>query len=41
VATRYFGLGKIKEDQVTDFANRKNIPVEEASKWLATNIADD
>ncbi len=38
---RYFGLGKIKEDQVADFANRKGIPVEEATKWLATNIADD
>lgn len=38
---RYFGLGKIKEDQVADFAARKNMPVEEASRWLAPNIADD
>ncbi len=38
---RYFGLGKIKEDQVADFAARKGIPVEEATKWLAPNIADD
>ncbi|WP_086475498.1 methionine synthase [Arenibacter amylolyticus] len=38
---RYFGLGKIKEDQVADFAARKDIPLEEASKWLAPNIADD
>jgi 5-methyltetrahydrofolate--homocysteine methyltransferase len=38
---RYFGLGKIKEDQVADFANRKGIPLEEATRWLATNIADD
>ena len=38
---RYFGLGKIKEDQVADFASRKGIPLEEATKWLATNIADD
>ncbi|QCW99005.1 DUF559 domain-containing protein [Aggregatimonas sangjinii] len=38
---RYFGLGKIKEDQVADFAKRKGIPVEEATKWLAPNIADD
>ncbi|QWX84160.1 methionine synthase [Cellulophaga sp. HaHaR_3_176] len=38
---RYFGLGKIKEDQVEDFANRKDIPLEEATRWLATNIADD
>ena len=38
---RYFGLGKIKEDQVADFAKRKGISLEEATKWLATNIADD
>ena len=38
---RYFGLGKIKEDQVADFANRKGISIEEALKWLAPNIADD
>lgn len=35
---RYFGLGKIKEDQVADFAARKNITLEEATKWLAPNI---
>ena len=38
---RYFGLGKIKEDQVKNFAERKNIAFEEAAKWLAPNIADD
>ena len=38
---RYFGLGKIKEDQVKDFANRKGIAVAEAERWLAPNIADD
>ncbi len=38
---KYFGLGKIKEDQVEDFAKRKNITKEEATKWLAPNIADD
>ena len=37
---RYFGLGKIKEDQVADFAHRKNISVEKATKWLQPNIAD-
>lgn len=37
---RYFGLGKIKEDQVKDFADRKGIPVEEAKKWLAPNIVE-
>ncbi len=38
---KYFGLGKIKEDQVADFAKRKGIDVAEATKWLAPNIADD
>ncbi len=37
---RYFGLGKIKKDQVTEYAKRKNISVEKATKWLAPNIAD-
>jgi 5-methyltetrahydrofolate--homocysteine methyltransferase len=37
---RYFGLGKIKEDQVKDFANRKSIDFEVAKKWLRPNIAD-
>ncbi len=38
---RYFGLGKIKEDQVADFAKRKGISLEKATKWLAPNIAED
>ncbi|MBC8767585.1 methionine synthase [Arenibacter sp. BSSL-BM3] len=38
---RYFGVGKIKEDQVADFAARKGMPVEEATRWLSPNIADD
>ncbi|MCF4101995.1 methionine synthase [Gillisia sp. M10.2A] len=37
---RYFGLGKIKSDQVKDFANRKEISVETAEKWLNPAIAD-
>ncbi|WP_251805167.1 vitamin B12 dependent-methionine synthase activation domain-containing protein [Antarcticibacterium sp. W02-3] len=37
---RYFGVGKIKMDQVRDFAERKNMPVEEAQKWLSPSIAD-
>lgn len=37
---RYFGLGKIKLDQVKDFAERKGISFEEAEKWLAPNLVD-
>jgi len=38
---RYFGLGKIKMDQVSDFAERKNIEKRLAEKWLNPNISDD
>ncbi|NNK76312.1 MAG: dihydropteroate synthase, partial [Maribacter sp.] len=38
---RYFGLGKIKEDQIQDFANRKGMPLEQAMKWLAPNIVEE
>jgi 5-methyltetrahydrofolate--homocysteine methyltransferase len=39
--SRYFGVGKIKPDQVADFAERKGIPLEKAEKWLAPNIVED
>lgn len=38
--SKYFGLGKIKSDQVADYAKRRNISIETATKWLAPNIAD-
>ncbi len=38
--SKYFGLGKIKEDQVTDYAKRRGISSEKAMKWLAPNIAE-
>ena len=37
---KYFGLGKIKQDQVEDFAERKGIEIEKAQKWLAPNLVD-
>ena len=37
--SKYFGLGKILADQVEDYATRRGITVEEASKWLNPNIA--
>lgn len=37
---RYFGLGKIKEDQVRDYAERKGIAFAKAKKWLNPVIAD-
>ena len=38
--SKYFGLGKIKEDQVIDYAKRRSISTDKATKWLAPNIAD-
>ncbi len=37
---KYFGLGKIIDDQVRDFANRKQITLEKARKWLHPAIAE-
>jgi 5-methyltetrahydrofolate--homocysteine methyltransferase len=33
--SRYFGLGKIAKDQVSEYAQRKQISIEEAEKWLS------
>ncbi len=38
--SKYFGLGKIKQDQVIDYAKRRGISTEMAQKWLSPNIAD-
>ncbi|MDP3946548.1 MAG: methionine synthase [Lutibacter sp.] len=37
---KYFGVGKITEEQVKDFALRKNMDFETAKKWLRPNLAD-
>ena len=37
---KYFGVGKITQDQLEDFASRKEIPLATAKKWLAPNLAD-
>ncbi|OWK74685.1 methionine synthase [Flavobacteriaceae bacterium JJC] len=36
---KYFGVGKIAEDQLKDFAERKNIDLDFARKWLSPNLA--
>ena len=35
---RYFAVGKIGKDQVTDYARRKNLTTTEAERWLAPNL---
>ncbi|MCB1199973.1 MAG: methionine synthase [Leptospiraceae bacterium] len=37
-ASKYFAVGKIGEDQITDYAKRKNISKAEAERWLAPYI---
>ena len=32
--SRYFGLGKIDNDQLEDYAKRRNISIDLAKKWL-------
>ncbi|WP_312767343.1 methionine synthase [Epilithonimonas sp.] len=38
--SKYFGVGKIDEDQLKDFAERKDVELDYARKWLAPNLAD-
>ena len=37
---KYFGVGKITEDQLKDYAERKNVELEFAKKWLSPNLVD-
>jgi 5-methyltetrahydrofolate--homocysteine methyltransferase len=36
---KYFGLGKIARDQVTDYANRKGETIASVEKRLSPNLA--
>ena len=38
---KYFGLGKITDDQVTDYSVRKGITKEKARKWLHPTLAEE
>ncbi|MBN2666644.1 MAG: methionine synthase, partial [Bacteroidales bacterium] len=35
---KYFSVGKIGNDQLEEYAERKNMTIEEASRWLAPNL---
>jgi len=35
---KYFGIGKISEEQAEDYAKRKGIPLSDAKKWLSPNL---
>ncbi|MFZ6712691.1 methionine synthase [Undibacterium sp. TC9W] len=36
--SKYFSVGKIADDQVTDMAARRGVPKEEVERWLAPNL---
>ena len=38
--SHYFGVGKIKQDQLESLAHRKNMPIEKLERWLSSNIED-
>jgi 5-methyltetrahydrofolate--homocysteine methyltransferase len=33
--SQYFGVGKIQDDQLKDYAKRKALPLETVQRWLA------
>ncbi len=36
--SHYFGVGKIKQDQVEDYAKRKGVSLQEMERWLGPNL---
>ena len=39
--SRYFAVGKIKRDQVEDYAQRKGMSLEDMERWLGPNLGYD
>jgi 5-methyltetrahydrofolate--homocysteine methyltransferase len=35
---KYFGIGKLNQDQLADYASRKGMELEEAEKWLRPHL---
>jgi 5-methyltetrahydrofolate--homocysteine methyltransferase len=40
-SARYFSIGRVGRDQVSDYAERKEVSLQEAERWLAPNLAYD
>nr|WP_246607032.1 methionine synthase [Actinoplanes toevensis] len=40
-ASRYFTVGRLGKDQITDYAKRRGMPVDEVERWLRPNLAYD
>ncbi|ULQ51343.1 methionine synthase [Flavihumibacter fluvii] len=39
--SQYFGVGKIKDDQLQDYAKRKEMPIEDITRWLRPILEDE
>jgi 5-methyltetrahydrofolate--homocysteine methyltransferase len=39
--SRYFAVGKINQDQVKDYAERKSMKINKMERWLSPNLAYD
>jgi len=39
--SRYFGLGKLNRDQLTDYAHRKGMEIHHMERWLSPNLGYD
>ncbi len=40
-AAKYFSVGRVGKDQITDYAERRGMPLEEIERWLRPNLAYD
>lgn len=38
--SRYFNVGKITQDQLEDYAQRKQMPLDQAERWLSSHLHD-
>ena len=36
--SKYFSVGKVQDDQIKEYAKRKNMSIKEVEKWLRSNI---
>ena len=39
--SRYFGVGRLAQDQISDYAARKSLTLQETERWLRPNLAYD
>jgi 5-methyltetrahydrofolate--homocysteine methyltransferase len=38
-ASRYFSVGRVGKDQITEYATRRGMPLAEVERWLRPNLA--